>query len=66
MGISRSPSLVFIYLVLKKILPNDNFKKAKENFKKDYYANFLPYVGMSLYLEKNYPFENLRKILFNS
>jgi hypothetical protein len=58
MGLSRSPSLVFIYLTQKKILSVDQFEIAFSEFM-ERYQEFTPNHGMWNFIKTHFPYHNL-------
>jgi predicted protein tyrosine phosphatase len=59
MGLSRSPSIVFIYLVQRNILNNDDFQSAFSDFL-EYYEYATPNRGMWIFLKTNFPYSHLQ------
>ncbi|WP_051418465.1 dual specificity protein phosphatase family protein [Mesoplasma seiffertii] len=61
LGVSRSPSLVFIYLVTQKFIKADNFSDAIVEF----IDNFYPYMklnqGVFDFLKTHFPFVDIAK-----
>ncbi|AUF83216.1 dual specificity phosphatase, catalytic domain protein [Mesoplasma syrphidae] len=61
LGVSRSPSLVFIYLVSQKFIKADNFSDAIA----DFIDNFYPYMklnqGVFDFLKTKFPFVDIAK-----
>lgn len=51
--LSRSPSLALIYLANKKLIGQDSFDNAKEDFIK-LYPNYAPGRGILLYMKNNW------------
>lgn len=58
-GVNRSASLVFIYLVIKNKLDNNNFNLAFNGFQK-IYPSISPNPGYWHYLKQNFPYNNLK------
>ncbi|AHB36673.1 dual specificity protein phosphatase family protein [Spiroplasma apis] len=66
LGVSRSASLIFIYLVIENIINIEDFNLALNHF----IDNFYPYMklnsGIYLYLKENFPFQELKNSLNES
>lgn len=56
-GINRSPSIVFIILVLKNILIKKSFSENLNLFKKKFYPDFSPSVGWIYLLKVLFPYK---------
>lgn len=63
-GVNRSPSLVFIYLVITKVISNTNYKLALKQFKLIYKIFFISF-GWNSYIKWNFPYNDIKKILKN-
>ncbi len=53
-GLSRSPSIILLYLASKKIITDDSYQKAKSEFIRKYYGKYMPNRGIRLYLNSNW------------
>jgi len=53
-GLSRSPSIILLYLACKKIITNESYQKAKSEFIQKYYSRYNPNQGIRLYLNSNW------------
>jgi len=63
MGVSRSPSVVFVFLVSQKIIAHDNFKDALNEFLTIYYPYMKVNLGVYTYLKSHFPFVNVQKMI---
>ncbi|QGS52071.1 dual specificity protein phosphatase family protein [Spiroplasma tabanidicola] len=59
LGVSRSASTIFIFLVVMKVLPHDNFKQALKKYIKDFYPYMKLNLGVYKFLENNFPFKEI-------
>ena len=53
-GLSRSPSIIMAFMAKSGMITNESFKKSKAEFTKDFYPEYEPGQGISLYLEENW------------
>ena len=53
-GLSRSPSIIMVYLAKAGMLTNKSFQDAREKFTKKFYKDYSPGLGISIFLEKNW------------
>lgn len=54
-GLSRSPSIVLLYLASEgKITANSSYHAAKEEFQRDYYPEYRPSGGIKTFLNQNW------------
>lgn len=60
LGVSRSASVIFMFLVINNLLPNDNFKLALRKYVEDFYPYMKVNLGIYQYLKQNFPFSNLK------
>ncbi len=58
-GINRSPSLIFLYLIVKEIYPVNNLMKSLNKFKK-IYPSFHMNPGWFKFVERYYPFDSFK------
>ncbi|ALD66339.1 protein-tyrosine phosphatase family protein [Spiroplasma cantharicola] len=62
LGVSRSASTIFIYLVICKILNQNNFEVALNEYIKKFYPYIKVNYGIYKYLKNNFPYTNVEKI----
>jgi protein-tyrosine phosphatase len=62
MGLSRSPSTVFIYLVTEKIIDSQDFHEALNQYITNYYPYMKVNFGVYQYLKTHFPFENVKQL----
>ncbi|WHQ36582.1 dual specificity protein phosphatase [Spiroplasma sp. SV19] len=60
-GVSRSASLVFMYLVLNNKLSQDNFFKAITLYLQNFYPNMSVNEGIYQFIFQNYPYLHFRE-----
>ncbi|KNG79228.1 dual specificity protein phosphatase family protein [Mycoplasma sp. HU2014] len=66
LGISRSASTIFMFLVIKGVIDNNlTFKQALKKYVTDIYPFMKVNLGVYKYLENNYPFHNLKQLAKN-
>lgn len=53
-GMSRSPSLVMTFMARAGMINNISFEIAKKQFIAEFYEDYEPGLGISLYLEENW------------
>ncbi|UZK64348.1 dual specificity phosphatase, catalytic domain protein [Mycoplasma mycoides subsp. capri] len=64
LGISRSASTIFMFLVIKGVIDNNlSFEQALEKYVKDIYPFMKVNLGVYTYLKNNYPFYNIKSKL---
>jgi len=63
MGVSRSPSVIFVFLVSQNIISHDNFNDALNEFLTKYYPYMKVNLGVYSYLKKHFPFTNVKRII---
>lgn len=63
LGVSRSASIIFIYLVISKKINSLDFQNSLNSFLDNYYPFMKLNQGMYLFLKENFPFNNILKLL---
>ncbi|SYV96547.1 Dual specificity phosphatase, catalytic domain, partial [Mycoplasma putrefaciens] len=63
LGISRSASTIFIFLVIKNVIDNNlDFQQALKKYVTEIYPFMKVNLGVYTYLKNNYPFNNLKQL----
>lgn len=62
LGISRSASTIFVYLVINKYIKADTFDEALKEYITNFYAHMKMNLGVYTFLKNNFPFNEIQKI----